>query len=175
MNYKAHTFAGACSGAIATSLIYQGDVNTSMLLTLALPTIIGGAIGGLLPDTDLPTSKLGRKIYPISWLINKMFGHRGFTHSILCAILVSVMFYLPVIYYPDILGITYRQIVIGISAGYISHLLLDMSTTSGVPLLHPFTKKSYRISKLKTGKHDLFVSVAFLVVTLAIVGRSFVF
>ncbi len=48
--------------------------------------------------------------------------------------------------------ITYIPVyLLGMSLGYGVHILYDMFTISGVPFFYPFSKKSFRFSKFKTG------------------------
>jgi len=85
-------------------------------------------LGSLLPDIDHPNSKLGRKIWPISKLLNLIFGHRGFFHSIFFVLLISI----PIgIYFGSSFGFA-------IALGVFSHLLSDALTVSGVALFYPF-------------------------------------
>jgi inner membrane protein len=84
----------------------------------------------LLPDIDAIKSKISSKVKPLSWLINFFIGHRGLMHSIL----VPVILYL-------LLFLIRMDIAIAISFGYLSHLLLDCFTVSGVKLLWPLKKK----------------------------------
>lgn len=59
---------------------------------------------------------------------------------------------------------------IGLFVGILSHLILDAMTKSGVPLLYPFTDKTFRIGGLiKTGgktellvRFSLFIFVCYL-------------
>ena len=57
---------------------------------------------------------------------------------------------------------------IGLSVGYLSHLLVDMLTVSGVPLMYP-REGMVRIGNLKTGEDDKWVCKIFVVITLALV------
>lgn len=89
--------------------------------------------GSLLPDIDYPHTTLGHKLGPISVLINKCCGHRGFFHSLLFLALV----YLPFHFFLP----TYSWIGLGILLGGISHILLDMLNHTGVALFWPYKKK----------------------------------
>lgn len=87
----------------------------------------------LLPDLDHPQSVLGQRLRWISIPMARIFGHRGFTHSLLAIVGIALFesklllrsWQIP----PDTL---YSMII-----GYFSHLLADMLTPSGVPLLWP--------------------------------------
>lgn len=92
-------------------------------------------LGSLLPDIDHPGSKLGRYAYPVSSVVQ----HRGFTHSLIAAlilplpaILISTRYYLPLV------------------AGYLLHLLADTLNPSGVMWLYPY-KRKYSLKLANTG------------------------
>nr|WP_232420115.1 metal-dependent hydrolase [Nitrosococcus watsonii] len=57
----------------------------------------------LLPDVDLPTSKLGRVLFWLSTRLEKHFGHRTITHSFLAlmvlAVLISPLLWLKPVYF----------------------------------------------------------------------------
>src|SRR5699024_3136698 len=50
--------------------------------------IVGGVFA-MVPAIDEQIYKLGNVIYPVSYLINKTFGHRTFVHSILFMVIVG--------------------------------------------------------------------------------------
>lgn len=72
--------------------------------------------------------------------------------------------------FADILVNYIGYYIIGIAVGYISHLLVDMLTVSGVPLMYPYTNKMYRLATLTTGEDDKWVSkilfIIFIIFTL---------
>jgi inner membrane protein len=79
--------------------------------------LIGWALASaasLLPDADLPTSKLGRALFWLSTRLEKRFGHRTLTHSFIAiaavALLVSPLFLVEHLYFWCVVG------------GYWSHL-----------------------------------------------------
>ena len=76
----------------------------------------------LLPDIDHPGSMLGKKLWPLSGIISLFFGHRGLFHSI----------FVPVLFL--FLGWYFQVLWMGIAlaCGYMSHLLADSFTVSGV-------------------------------------------
>jgi inner membrane protein len=84
----------------------------------------------LLPDIDEIKSKISQKVKPLSWLVNFFLGHRGLMHSIW----ISVILYL-------LLFLIRMDIAIAVSFGYLSHLILDCFTVSGVRLLWPLKKR----------------------------------
>lgn len=142
-------------GIITGKTHFIGGVLAGVLLTQALDINIGYAaisgIGALFPDIDEPNSTIGRRI-PGSFLVKFLFGHRGFWHSLLAAALLYLI----------LLGVASNAIAVLFVAGYISHLLLDACTPSGVPFLYPI-KRNYSLNLIKTGG---IIEHAFLVVML---------
>ncbi len=96
-------------------------------------------IASVLPDIDCYNSKVGRKIKPISFLINILLGHRGIFHSPFLLILVSM-----------IIAIINIEIAAAFFVGYLSHLVLDSLTPGGVMFFYPFSRKRIK-GIIKTG------------------------
>lgn len=94
--------------------------------------IAGGLLTSLLPDIDHPQSVLGQRLRWLSLPIARMFGHRGFTHSLLAIIGVILLFTLQIT--P---GVVPLDAFHGMIVGYLSHIVADMLTPAGVPLLWP--------------------------------------
>ncbi|QJC33930.1 metal-dependent hydrolase [Enterobacteriaceae endosymbiont of Donacia cinerea] len=90
----------------------------------------------LLPDIDNPKSILGRRIKILSYLINKIFGHRGFTHSLLSVLILSF-----IIFSIHLKLNCIFDVKLGLIIGYCSHIIADILTPYGVPLLWPYKKK----------------------------------
>ncbi len=99
--------------------------------------LIGGIITCLLPDIDHPRSILGYKLTLFSFPIWKIFGHRGFTHSLLAII----VFLLILNFNKFIKFIFPLDFIHAMIVGYISHILADMFTPIGVPLMWPYRYK----------------------------------
>ncbi|MCC0728435.1 metal-dependent hydrolase [Clostridioides sp. ZZV14-6045] len=127
--------------------------------------IFGSIAGSLLPDIDHPNSSLGSKCKPLSKLLNSRFGHRGFIHSPILLIVSMLVLFLLVGMVNINYQIYYISLIVGIFIGWISHLLLDFITVSGIPIFYPISNKKFRILKLKTSKHDLLVAIVCLVIT----------
>ncbi|MGP4040103.1 metal-dependent hydrolase [Gracilibacillus sp. D59] len=90
--------------------------------------IFAGAIGGIIPDICHGGSKIGRKFPLLSKLINTLFGHRTFTHSLLFLLLIGFLLSMMT---------SNASLIAGIIVGIISHLLLDAATKQGIKLLYP--------------------------------------
>lgn len=147
MTGKTHIAGGLLVGVLATQVM---DIHIGY-------SIISG-LGALLPDIDEPHSTIGRKI-PGSFLFKILFGHRGFFHSLLAA----GLFYLALMF------VTNHTVALLLVAGYISHLLLDALTPSGVPFLYPI-KKSFSLGLIKTGGIKEYAFLFAMVIILVAIG-----
>jgi len=112
MNYRIHALTGSLCGLLfihyfSLPLWYKGAVIYSLVV-----------IGSLLPDIDIPTSYLGRRLKPLSILINLIFSHRGFTHSLLFCFFVYL--------FSLIIGLEFYGVAVVI--GVFSHILIDLLT-----------------------------------------------
>ena len=128
--------------------------------TIVSACVVGATmIGSLYPDIDNSKSMLGRKIKPISYVVNKLFGHRGFIHTpfnLLCLMLLTM--------FPMFLSNNYEAlpIAIGFAVGFASHLFLDSITKGGISFLYPFAKKRFNLTTIKTGGLGEYLVVAFI-------------
>lgn len=84
--------------------------------------------GSLFPDLDHPSSTIGRRMRFISIPLGGIFGHRQITHSIWPFVGVVLLF--------DMQG-PGGILVFAFMIGYFSHLLGDILSDSGIPLLWP--------------------------------------
>lgn len=214
MNYKAHRLGGVCAGIIAG--IYLTETPTVNSIPVFYTLAVASGIGSLLPDFDQPDSYAGQMIYPVSKLINAIFGHRKLLHSPAWTILVIwAMYYglkfippswlLPIIlvftfasfilfgdhpklflpwlaftavvmiqiysFFPK--EVFYNLLVMGLSIGIVSHLLLDMMTVSGIPLFFPFSTRGISIAKFKTNRHEFIVCVIILLALIGVIGFKY--
>ena len=89
----------------------------------------------LLPDIDHTKSIIGKAFYPIAKVINRKYGHRTITHSLIVLVaLTAGISAFQSAYFPSIKAAQ----VFGLA--YASHLIFDMMTVQGVPLFYPFKK-----------------------------------
>ena len=110
-------------GGLAASLAFAQVSNYEPVLLVG-----AGVIGAIIPDICHGGSKIGRRFKVTSKVINTIFGHRSFTHSILFLVLMG--FILNKIFDNE-------AIVLGILVGMASHYVLDMATKNGIKLLYP--------------------------------------
>ncbi len=118
---------------------FAAGLAAGLLITTEPSAIVVSGVSALLPDIDIPTSKVGRASPIISTIINIAFGHRGLFHSLLAA---GLIYLLILKFFP-----AYSLYCL---IGYLSHLLLDCLTPAGVPLLWPIPFR-FRVPIIKTG------------------------
>ncbi|HID7802737.1 TPA: metal-dependent hydrolase [Proteus mirabilis] len=118
-------------------------------------------LGSLLPDLDHPGSILGRLFRIISLPLSKLCGHRGFTHSLLAFCGLAILWETQVTPYIAISADFFHALLLG----YLSHLLADMLTPSGVPFLWPLKMRFALpiLAKKNSKKGERFISVIILV------------
>lgn len=108
---RTHAFTGLFVGLLLISQVQTTLLDSFLLVLITI-------FGSLFPDIDSPKSILGRYVKPIGWI----FKHRGILHSVFpLAIIYFVVNYF--------FGFTYA---LAFSAGFISHILLDVVTREGV-------------------------------------------
>lgn len=156
MMKKTHVLTSVTAGV---ALVHLTPIDPSM------GYFLGVVFGSVLPDIDEPQSYIGRKTsvevfnkrVGLSSLIKMMFGHRGFTHSLLATLLVFIPYFLMLGYTSGLeqVGLIQTfvlQILFGVGFGYLFHILGDMFSKSGVPLFMPITKQKVAIPLYTTQK-----------------------
>jgi inner membrane protein len=122
---------------IAGGFVFTGifaslwNINVFGSVSLFLVT----ALASLLPDIDHTKSILGKLFYPLAKYIDRKYGHRTVTHSLLfltCIIAASI--YIEKMFSDDF---SYSIVIF---FAVLSHYILDMATVQGIPLFFPFAK-----------------------------------
>lgn len=150
MQFRTHISTSLCMGIGVVAI-------TNVEPTLGF--LSGVVIGSLMPDLDEPKSYLGRRSLGISFILNKMFGHRGFTHSLSASFLLFILYF-----------IFSNDFVLGMSFGYLFHIIGDFFSKSGVPLLLPFNRKRFKIPIYKTSGSSEVVIFSFSLLLLSYLG-----
>ena len=152
---------GGVSVGIATAYLLTKDVTST-----AVCGMIGG-IGGLFPDIDSPTSMISKNIPLVPKAINKAFGHRTFTHSLMIPIFIGGIAYLCRNNKNAFLGL----ICFGI--GFLMHLIQDTLTKGGVPWLYPLKRKRFSLLPIRSGNP---IEIVFTIILIGIYvgGLSYV-
>jgi len=122
-----------------------------------------GGIAGVIPDLDEHRSKFGKMLFPISFAINKSFGHRTFTHSLLFVVIVGVvlmLFFEPYVWLSS-------------SAGILAHIVGDM-VTGRVKFLYPWKKSiGIKVSRLNYQIIDKITAIGLLALVVYI-GHQYI-
>ena len=139
---------------------------TGVALNLWNAMAIG--LSSLLADVDTGASRIGRLLPFVSHFIERRFGHRTLTHSLLFVIFYSIAL--------SPLVLINSDIFICLCTGYLTHPLLDTMTVNGVKLFYPLSNHRcvfpfdvnrpgrYRV---QTGaRMDKALSIAFLIASL---------
>lgn len=156
MKGKNHLIAGVCAaGCLTTSVVIEQQTGLIPIAGMAVAT----CIGSLFPDIDSRTSKLGKKMKITSWLCSKVFGHRGFLHSPLFIVLVYLLCW-TIFKHNNI--IQYNYIWGGFIVGMLTHLICDITTKGGVPLLYPWSRGKISLGVLSSGSKWEPVSLIFI-------------
>lgn len=110
-------------GGVAASLAFAQVTDYDPVILL-----ISGVAGALLPDICHGGSKIGRAFPVLSKVINTLFGHRTFTHSLLFLALIAMLFNS---------FVSNEAFTAGMLVGMASHYVLDMATKNGIKLFFP--------------------------------------
>lgn len=93
----------------------------ALALHASAPQMVLVTVGSVLPDVDTNRSIFGK----YAWIFSYLLPHRGPTHGLLMLALATFI-------HP------------WLGLGVLTHVLLDMTTSSGVKLLWPY-EKNYRL------------------------------
>lgn len=151
MTGKTHLAAGICTGIALSAFALQPSAGAIYLppsqpLWMLPAGITCAAVGSLFPDVDWQTSQIGRRVKPISKVINFLFGHRSLFHA---PILYLIIYFLVSTLKPQ-----WQWLSIFFVAGAASHLLLDMMNVKGIPLFYPWTKHFWLAKMKNDGKAE---------------------
>lgn len=131
---------------------------------------IGCTIGAIMPDIDSPKSLISSFIPFVSTIINRIFGHRKFFHSLSCLVLFDLLFFYIFSQNPF-----YIQFCIGFTLGYIIHLLQDTMTKGGAMWLFPFSMKKIALTNNKYNANFNWVINIFLIIIFTLLYFTFYF
>lgn len=121
MEWTTHALSGVVLGYAVT-----GDWKLSLV----------SGVMAIIPDLDEPKSRFGKPLFIISIPLNKIFGHRTFTHSLLFMGIVGI-----------ITALFNLSLALASMAGVLAHILGDM-LTGKVQFLYPVKKKvGLRVSR----------------------------
>mgnify|MGYP000333047638 CR=1 FL=1 len=145
MMFKTHLAFGLLVGLIAIT-IYQTN-HKILFFSLVL-------LFSAFPDIDTHKSKLGKRFPLISRILELVFGHRVFFHSIFPPLILGGIFFIT----------NLNFIAVPIVLGYLSHLVADGFTKQGTNFLHPISTLSLH-GFVETGGWIEFIIFILLIIT----------
>ncbi|MCC2821012.1 metal-dependent hydrolase [Lachnoclostridium pacaense] len=152
MNGTAHKLMGFFLGGVTISVVEPTLPVAGVVLGMAV-------LGELAPDIDTVNSTISLRIPIIPKLINRKFGHRGLLHSPLFLVLLWL-----VIGSRNFMGNVF-------CIGYLGHLVQDLFTCAGLPLLFPFDKKKISLFPYHSGGIMDYVITSILILLLLTVNQ----
>lgn len=169
---KTHVAAGMLIGGVVA--LYKLNFDPFSMETAIC--IVGGAIGGLLPDIDHPRSRIANcnvATKAAAVATRAVAGHRGIVHTpffLLCAALICQTIYMRYEMQEPVVAL-----VGGVLCGYATHIILDSFNKAGIMWLYPFSSSRFHLATVPTGGViDRLLGILFLVIGACIVlGRLF--
>jgi len=128
------------AGAAAAGLTYATAAHLS--IPNAIIVTAGSMVATLIPDIDICTSKLGRRIAPASLAIQIFIGHRTMFHA--------PLLYLVTLWFLAVRFPSFHLLIVAGAIGTASHLFLDLLNPTGIPLLWPLPKR-FRLASIRSG------------------------
>lgn len=123
------SYPGGHAGFLAIAIATHGAVGY-VLGAVLFDRPYAGAVGALAPDVDF--------LFPAA--LEWPFVHRGITHTLPAVALVV-----------GLAAARGRIPAKAVAAGYASHLLLDVTTPAGVPVLYPLVSERLYLDLPTTG------------------------
>lgn len=190
MTGRTHLLGGLLAGMV---------ISTVFPTTHPLALVVAATLAGPLPDIDHPGSTYGRYI-PLPGVVvsgGKMEGwrpqlgfhrpnagragrmyygsrvlwHRGPTHSVFITALFGVLLWAVLhVLYPSLA----LSVSLGATAGYLSHILLDLLNVSPLALWWPFRKRGVRFwfPRIRVGSFaEKLISVVMAVAVVILAGN----
>lgn len=147
MDSLTHTVLGACLGQVLAGK------------KIGKKAMLWGAIANNIPDIDVITS---------AWMgqADSLLAHRGFTHSILFAVLFSPLIALLFSRIYKKTSMQFGDWLIIFASGNLIHILIDSFTTYGTGWFEPFDH--YRVSFDLIFVADPFFTISLLVAAIAL-------
>lgn len=148
-------------GAVALLLTVTAWLELGHLTTATIiACLMANQIGALLPDVDQASNQLWSLLPADKFLgriLNKLFGsHRTLSHSLLGIFLIYQICQWLIFKLINPSFINPTPVFGALMIGYVSHLVLDLLTEEGIPLLFPvkwkFGLPPIRALRIKSGK-----------------------
>jgi len=107
--------------------------------------ILFAIIGAIIPDIDHPRSTIGRLFSFISVPLERKYGHRTITHSLVGCVVSTLAFSFITLFFTFVFGFSASELaprwIAAFSISYLSHLILDMFNPRGSQMFWPDTSR----------------------------------
>lgn len=147
--------------ALVAAVLYTPEL-PSMSFATAVTALGANFVGGLFPDIDQPTSDFwdNFRLGPfVAKVVCPIFGgHRNISHSFAGLLLIGwlsstlLSLILPLVLIDINADVVWTAFMIGV----VSHIVMDMPTKAGVPLLWPYSKgigiPPFKALRMESGK-----------------------
>lgn len=130
MTGRTHALIGLSTGIL-------GAAHSAADNPLRIAIVMVVVVAALLPDIDHPRAIVSGYLPGVGHGVRLFVSHRGATHTVFFA--AAIMATLLLINAPV-------MIIAAAGAGIISHLIADMLTPQGVPLLLPLSRRAFRVA-----------------------------
>jgi len=118
------------------------------------------ALGSILPDIDTTGSGIGKIVLPLSIFLERKYGHRTITHSLLGTVIFALIFS-PILLFHG--SSFYNCLVFGI----LNHIVLDAANKTGIPLFYPHLSRAVIPNnerfRILTGSREEYVFLAVII------------
>ena len=157
MTGKTHRILGIGAGlsyAIFALPIHYSPATLSTVL-------VGSYFASLIPDLDRSTAEIWNSVplgKTFGKIVDPFIKHRNISHSALGLVIFSLIIFIIIKSFPDYWAINKNLTFWSLIIAYSSHLLADMLTVDGVPLLYPhkgrfgIPPKPFQGIRILTGK-----------------------
>lgn len=122
---KSHLIVGLGVGVLLATALHADPLH------IAAMTAAAGA-GSMLPDIDHRHAPIRKRLGLLGNVLLFWLPHRGLTHSLLVLAIVTGL----AVFFWQVFGLA-------LAAGYASHLIADMTTQHGLPILYPWQANFY--------------------------------
>jgi inner membrane protein len=123
-----HVAGGTVFTALFASFFNVNIFSSPLYITATI-------VFSVLPDIDHTRSVAGKAVYPLALWIDKRFGHRTITHSFIFFLSLAI-----VVSFIESFFVQSKNITLIFCFAYMSHLIFDMMTVSGIPFFYPFRR-----------------------------------
>lgn len=137
MTGKTHRIIGITSGLTYLVAVSKPEYSPATLGAV----LVGAYFASLIPDLDQPAADIWDALplgHTLGEAVDPFFKHRNISHSALGVILFGFLAYWLLSLCPSYWGMDTDIILRASLIAYASHLLADMFTVEGIPLLYPY-------------------------------------